>query len=61
MFNEDRKFGFIKPQCGGEDVFFHESVVREGDAIAPGVAFNFELGTDPKTGRTKAIRVDLVG
>jgi CspA family cold shock protein len=59
MFNEDKGFGFIKPDDGGVDVFFHVSGLREGDEITVGKAVNFEVGTDPKSGKTKAVSVDL--
>jgi cold shock protein len=60
MFNEDRGFGFIKPDDGGADVFFHVSALREGDEINVGKAVTFEAGVDPKTGKSKAVNVDLV-
>jgi CspA family cold shock protein len=60
MFNEDRGFGFIKPDDGGADVFFHVSALREGDEIAKDAAVTFEVGVDPKSGKPKAISVDLV-
>jgi CspA family cold shock protein len=60
MFNEDRGFGFIKPDDGGADVFFHVSALREGDEITVGKAVTFEAGVDPKTGKSKAVNVDLV-
>jgi CspA family cold shock protein len=60
MFNEDKGFGFIKPDDGAVDVFFHISALREDDEIAVGKAVTFETGVDPKSGKTKALSVDLV-
>jgi cold shock protein len=60
MFNEDRGFGFIRPDGGGDDIFFHVTVLREGDEIAKDKAVTFEVGTDPKSGKIKAVSVDLV-
>jgi CspA family cold shock protein len=60
MFNEDKGFGFIKPEDGGVDVFFHVSALREGDEITLGKVVNFEMGVDPKSGKTKAVSVDLI-
>jgi cold shock CspA family protein len=55
-----RGFGFIAPDEGGADIFFHESSLREGDVVEKGTAVTYEMGTDAKTGRSKAVRVDLV-
>ena len=60
MFNEEKGFGFIAPDGGGEDVFFHVSDLREGDEIAKGTAVKFEIGRDGRSGKTKAVSVDLV-
>jgi CspA family cold shock protein len=60
LFNEDKGYGFIKPDDGGADVFFHITALREGDEITVGKAVTFEIGADPKTGKSKAISVDLV-
>jgi cold shock protein len=60
MFNEDKGFGFIKPADGGDDVFFHVTALREGDDITVGKAVTFEIGVDPKSGKSKAVSVDLV-
>jgi CspA family cold shock protein len=59
MFDESRGFGFIKPDDGGVDVFFHISALREGDEITQGKIVKFESGIDPKSGKTKAVSVDL--
>jgi CspA family cold shock protein len=59
MFNEDKGFGFIQPDDGGVDVFFHVSALRDGDEITKGKVVNFEIGVDPKSGKTKAVSVDL--
>ncbi len=60
MFNEEKGFGFIRPDDGGVDVFFDFSSSREGDEITEGKAVTFEAGVDPKSGKTKAVSVDLV-
>jgi CspA family cold shock protein len=59
IFNEDKGFGFIKPDDGSNDVFFHVSGLREGDDVTVGKAVTFEIGVDPKSGKSKAISVDL--
>jgi CspA family cold shock protein len=59
MFDEGRGFGFIKPDDGGVDVFFHVSALQDGDEITQGKAVKFEIGVDPKSGKTKAVSVDL--
>ena len=59
MFNEEKGFGFIQPDDGAVDVFFHVSSLRDGDEITKGKAVSFETGVDPKSGKTKAVSVDL--
>jgi len=53
MFNDERGFGFIKPDDGGMDIFFHISALREGDEISVGKAVSFETGPDSKTGKIR--------
>jgi cold shock protein len=60
MFNEDKGFGFVKPDGGGDDIFFHVSALRDGDEISQGKTVSFEMGVDKKSGKTKAVSVDLV-
>jgi len=59
MYNEDKGFGFIRPDDGSNDVFFHVSSLREGDEVTVGKAVTFETGVDPKSGKTKAVSLDL--
>jgi cold shock protein len=59
MFRDDKGFGFIIPDDGGDDVFFHVSALRPGDEISPGKPVSFEMGVDKKTGKTRAVTVDL--
>ena len=59
MFNDQKGFGFIRPDDGGNDVFFHVSALREGDDVTEGNAVTYETGVDVKTGKAKAISVDL--
>ena len=60
MFNDEKGFGFIRPDDGSNDVFFHVSSLREGDDVTVGKAVTFETGVDPKSGKTRAVSVDLV-
>ena len=45
---------------GGNDVFFHVSAMREGDDVTEGTAVTFEKDIDEKSGKPKAISVDLM-
>jgi cold shock protein len=60
MFLDHKGFGFIRPDEGGDDVFFHVSALWDGDNISPGKAVRFETGVDKKTGKIRAVSVDLV-
>jgi len=52
---EEKGFGFLRPETGGRDVFFHISRLTEGSAsdLAPGSKILFEVGMD-RTGKTAA-------
>jgi cold shock CspA family protein len=41
------------------DVFFHVSDLREDDEITVGAAVTFDIGVDKKSGKSKAVNVDL--
>lgn len=57
---EDKGFGFLRPEGGGRDVFFHISRLSEGQAsdLVPGAKIIYELGMD-RTGKMAASSVRL--
>ena len=58
--HSDRGFGFIAPDGGNQDLFFHQSAVegRAFDQLREGQRVEFEAGTDPRNpGRSRAEHV----
>ena len=53
-WNPGRGFGFLKPEDGGEEVFFHASEFKgEERDIRNGDTFEFEVEYDKRKGSTK--------
>jgi len=53
----DRGFGFIKPDDGGEDVFCHFSGIKDGNALGEGDRVEFEKVYDERKGKYRAENV----
>lgn len=60
FFNEDKGFGFIAPDTGGQDVFVHVSALQRGGSLREGEKVSFEVGEDRKTGKSKAENVNVI-
>jgi len=59
---EEKGFGFLRPDAGGKDIFFHISRLQQGDATAlvPGAKVAYDLGMD-RNGKIAASSVRLLG
>ncbi|MBW6424820.1 cold-shock protein [Rhizobium sp. XQZ8] len=60
FFNQDKGFGFITPENGGQDVFVHFSALQRGDSLREGDKVSYEVGQDRKTGKSKAENVSVL-
>jgi len=60
-FLSDKGFGFLKPDDGTEDIFFHVSALsRSGITdVLEGDRFTFEIG-EGRDGRSAAMNLKLV-
>ena len=57
---DDKGFGFIAPDSGNQDLFFHSSAVEYPtfDELREGQRVEFEAGSDPRNpARQRATRV----
>lgn len=60
-FNDSKGFGFITNDEGGADVFVHFSAIQvQGfKTLAEGQKVTFDIETDPKNQKTRAVNVQL--
>ncbi len=58
---EEKGFGFLRPDGGGKDIFFHISRLHQGQAteLVPGAKVGYELGMD-RNGKIAASSVRLL-
>ncbi|MGJ7043206.1 CspA family cold shock protein [Shinella sp. BE166] len=60
FFSQDKGFGFITPEDGGQDVFVHVSGVLSWGPLRDGSMVSYDLGQDRKTGKSKAENVRAI-
>jgi CspA family cold shock protein len=62
FFNDQRGFGFIKPDDGGKDVFVHISAVERAgmQALSEGQKIAFDIVADRRTGKSSADNLQAV-
>lgn len=60
-YNDQKGFGFIQPENGGEDVFVHRSAVERAGmhTLSEGQKIAFELQHDPKKGKDSATNLQV--
>jgi cold shock protein len=58
---EEKGFGFLRPDGGGKDIFFHISRLHQGQAteLAPGTRVAYDLGMD-RNGKIAASSVRIL-
>jgi cold shock protein len=58
---EEKGFGFLRPDGGGKDIFFHISRLHQGQAteLVPGAKVAFDLGMD-RNGKIAASSVRIL-
>ena len=61
-FNDQKGYGFIKPDEGGNDVFVHISAVERSGlkTLQDDQAVSYELHTDERRGKTSAVDLKIL-
>jgi CspA family cold shock protein len=61
-FNNQKGFGFIQPDDGGQDVFVHISAVERAgmSTLNEGQKVSFEIVANRKTGKSAAENLQVV-
>jgi cold shock protein len=62
FYDDQRGFGFIKPEDGGKDVFVHISAVERAGmrALNEGQKIAFDVVADRRTGKSTADNLQAV-
>ncbi|CAE8718558.1 unnamed protein product [Polarella glacialis] len=61
-WNEDKGFGFIKPDDGGDDLFAHVSQLLDGEgSVRDRDEVRFKIEYDDRKGKDRATNVEVIG
>ena len=56
-WNDDKGFGFIKPDDGSEDIFCHRTSIMDGDCLVEGARLAYTKGWDDRKNKERAENV----
>jgi CspA family cold shock protein len=59
-YHSNRGFGFIRPDSGDTDVFFHLKSFRPGVIPEAGARVSYNLAPDQRSGKLQAVSVRVV-
>jgi cold shock protein len=60
FFNNEKAYGFIAPDDGGADMFVHISGLKALSTLVQGQAVAYDVESNTRNGRPKAINVRLL-
>lgn len=56
FFNKEKGFGFIKPEDGSKELFYHISEVEDQEILEENDVVTYEIGKSPKGPCAKMIK-----
>ena len=62
FYNEQKGFGFIKPEDGGKDVFVHATALERAgiSRLVEGQKVSFDTELDSRRGKTAVANIEAV-
>lgn len=62
FYNKEKRFGFIKPDNGTEDIYVHENTLKKSniESLKEGDRVSYDEFYNKRTGKTAANSVQLI-